>query len=393
MGRSPIYLDYNATTPVDPRVADIVMRYMVEAFGNASSADHSFGDEAQAAVSDAAAQVAALVGSEPESVVFTSGSTESANIALRGLAGAIRASRDRPLRVALMPVEHPAVLDTCADLARQELAELVWLGVDQRARLDLEQLEAACARGLDLACVMAANNEVGTLYPLRQVAAVAHEHGALVFTDATQAAGKIPIDMEEWGIDLAALSGHKIYGPKGVGALVVGGGLRLDPPLTGGGQQRGLRPGTLNVPGIAGLGEACRLRREEMSQDEPRNGELRDLLQELLEANIPSLVVNGDTDHRLAGTLHVSVPGVPNHAIIARVRDRVAISTGSACSSGIEAPSHVLRAMGLNAALLEGALRISLGKFTTGAEVEEAADVLIRAVHGVELSLRTPSAL
>lgn len=379
----PIYLDYHATTPTDPRVVEVVTRHMTEVFGNASSTDHVFGDEAEAAVVTAGKQVASLVGAEPRSIVFTSGATESINLAIQGLVRAARrAGRDK-LRIGLMPVEHRAVLDTCAALADVGLAELTLFRVDERARLDLEDFERKCHTGLDLVCVMAANNEVGTLYPIQQTVAIAHEHGALFFTDATQAAGKIPLDFTEWGIDLLALSAHKMYGPKGVGALVVAPGIRLEPVLYGGAHQRRLRSGTLNVPGIAGLGEACRLRVLEMATDEPRIAALRDRLQSLLSSTIPDLVVNGDLERRLAGNLHVSICGVPNGAVVGRLRRSVALSTGAACASGIEAPSHVLRAMGLPADRTEGALRIGIGKFTVEDEVDRAANLIACAVRQI----------
>lgn len=282
----------------------------------------------------------------------------------------------RAMRIVLTRTEHPAVLATCEHLEALGEARLDWLSVDQEACVDLDELEGICRSGVDLVVLMAANNEVGTVYPIKEAASIAHRFGALLFSDATQAAGKIAIQADEWGIDLLTLSGHKIYGPKGVGALVLGSGMQIDMVVTGGSHQRGLRPGTLNVPGIAGLGEACRLRSREMEEDEARHGRLRDELQMDLCARVPSLVVNGPRGSRLAGTLHVSFPGVPSRAMTARLGDRLAVSTGSACSSGIEAPSHVLRGMGLDEALLTGAMRISLGKFTTEGEVKAAAELL-----------------
>lgn len=382
---SPIYLDYHATTPTDLRVADAVVRHMTRVFGNPSSRDHVFGDEAEAAVADAAENVAELLGAEPREVVFTSGATEAANLALKGLALQAR----RPLRIGVTPVEHPAVLDTCRHLADQGLAELTYLRVDGRAQLDLDDFRRSCNAGLDLVAVMAANNEVGTIYPLMALAAIAREHGALIFTDATQAAGKVPLEVSRWGIDLVALSAHKMYGPKGAGALVVTSGIKLRPLIHGGQHQRGLRSGTLNVPGIVGLGEACRLRASEMHMDEPRIASLRDRLEDQLRSGYPELVVNGDVENRLAGNLHVSYPGIPNRALIARLRDRLAVSTSSACSSGIEAPSHVLQAMKLPQDCLEGALRIGIGKFTTNEEIESAAGMLTDAAQEAHAVLKS----
>jgi cysteine desulfurase len=237
--------------------------------------------------------------------------------------------------------------------------------------------------------MMAANNEVGTIYPLEQVGRIARVYGTRLFSDATQAVGKVPVRFDEWGISFLSLSAHKLYGPKGVGALIAASDAPIRPIMHGGGHQHGLRPGTLNVPGIVALGEACRLRADEMVADESAVALKRDRLQALLVATISGLVVNGDTRNRLAGNLHVSVPDVPNGAVIGRLRHRVAISTGAACSSGIEAPSHVLRAMGLPEPLLSGALRISLGKFTTDDEIAFAAESIAGAVRDARQVLGT----
>jgi cysteine desulfurase len=323
-------------------------------------------------------------------VVFTSGATESINLAVQGfLAARTKIGR---ARIVVSPVEHRAVLETCRVMARRGAAELVELHVDNRGRLDLDEIERVCAGGADLLCVMAANNEVGNVYPVSEIGAIAQRHGTEFLCDATQAAGKVPLSAEESGASYLALSAHKMYGPKGVGALVIRNSPRLRPLIFGGEQEGGLRPGTLNVPGIAGLGEACRLRRLEMEQDEPTIRRGRDHMQAVLAATVPDLVVNGDPENRLAGNLHVSIPGVPNQAIIARVRHRVAIATGSACSSGIEAPSHVLRAMHLPDPVVEGALRIGIGKFTSDAEINSATHLLISAVRDVRECLRDSAA-
>ncbi len=244
----------------------------------------------------------------------------------------------------------------------------------------LEHLEQVCKQGLSLLCVMAANNEIGNIYPVRKIGKIAQKYNISFLCDASQAVGKIPLDCEQSGITYLAISGHKFYAPKGVGALVVRKGYHLEPIIFGGGHQKGLRSGTLNVPGIVGLGEACRLRQLEMEKDEQAIALLRDKLQNLLQEKIPKLVVNGDLTSRLAGNLHVSIPGIPNSAIIARIRDRLAISTGSACSSGVAAPSHVLRAMNLSEELIEGSLRIGLGKFTTEEEIKKSAEIISNAV-------------
>lgn len=383
----PIYLDNHATTPVDPRVAGVVLHHMTVAFGNASSAGHSYGEEADAAVVQARAYVAKLVGAEPERVVFTSGATEALNLGLQGyIQHRARSGVSGPARVALPPTEHRAVLDICQALAEASLATLVWLPVDGAGRLHLEAFEAACVSGLDLACIMAANNEVGTIQPLDEVSAIARPHGVPVLTDATQAAGKIPLHFVDWGLSMLALTAHKMYGPQGAGALIVGHGISLDPVLYGGGQQGGIRPGTLNLPGIAGFGEACRLRVKEMDMDEPAIARRRDRLQSLLLERIPGIVVNGAQERRLAGNLHVSVPGALNTVVQALLHGTLALSTGSACSSGAIGSSHVLRALRMPDSLAEGALRFGLGRFTTDDEVERAAELVTtairHAVHG-----------
>jgi len=271
------------------------------------------------------------------------------------------------------------------------LAEIIFLKVDSQAQIDLDHLEKTCSKGIDLLSVMAANNEVGTIYPIQQIGEIAKNYGIPFLCDGSQAVGKIPINFSEWGITFLAISGHKFYAPKGVGALVIKRGQRLEPLIYGGGHQRGIRSGTLNVPGIVGLGEACRLRSMEMAEDEQRIAQQRNRLQSLLQDAIPHLVVNGDLEHRLAGNLHISIPGIPNSAVIARVRNQLAISTGSACSSGVETPSHVLTAMklsSLSSEVIEGALRIGLGKFTTDDEVKQAVDILISAVRTIQSVLK-----
>jgi cysteine desulfurase len=375
-----IYLDYHATTPVDSRVADRIYQYMTQEFGNASSVNHEWGDRANEAIKQAARQVSTLVGASPREIIWTSGATESINLAIQG---SLRPNPQQPHRIALLPLEHKAVLDTCQALERRGWAELVYLDVDSKGRLDLNYLEQVCAEGLSLLCVMAANNEIGNIYPIQTIGQIAKRYAVPFLCDGSQAVGKIPIHFETWGITYLAISSHKLYGPKGVGALVVRKGYHLEPLIFGGGHQKGMRSGTLNVPGIVGLGEACRLRSLEMEEDERAIAVKRDYLQRLLLEKIPGLVINGDTEHRLAGNLHISTPGIPNSAVIARIRRQLAISTGSACSSGVEAPSHVLQALGLAEDLVEGALRIGLGKFTTEDEIDQAAEILSLAVHQI----------
>lgn len=376
-----IYLDYHATTPVDPRVADLVYQFMTREFGNASSVDHDWGDRAEAAVKQAAKHVADLVGASPREVIWTSGATESINLAIQG---SLAPNPERPHHIALLPLEHKAVLDTCQALEKRGWAKLIYLKVDSQGRLDLGHLEQVCAEGLSLLCVMAANNEIGNINPIETIGQIAQRYNVPFLCDGSQAVGKIPLRFEEWGITYLALSAHKLYGPKGVGALVVRKGYPLEPLIFGGGHQRGMRSGTLNVPGIVGLGEACRLRSLEMEVDERAIGAKRDKLQKLLLESFPDLVVNGDPEHRLAGNLHLSFPGIPNSAVIARVRHQLAISTGSACASGVEAPSHVLQAIGLPEDIVDGALRMGLGKFTMDEEVDRAAEILLKATIEIQ---------
>lgn len=357
-----------------------MLHYMTEEFGNASSLDHEWGDRADAAIQQAAKQVADLIGASMREILWTSGATESINLAIQG---SLPPNPEKPHRIALLPLEHKAILDTCHALEQHGWAELIYLQVDSRGRLDLDDLEQVCSKGLSLLCVMAANNEIGNIYPIQVIAQIAQRHNIPFLCDASQAVGKIPIHFEKWGITYLAISAHKVYGPKGVGALVVRKGYHLEPLLFGGGHQKGMRSGTLNVPGIVGLGEACRLRLLEMEKDEQAIATLRDHLQQRLLESIPELVINGDIENRLAGNLHMSIPGVPNSAVIARVRSKLAISTGSACTSGIEAPSHVLHAVGLSDSLTEGALRIGLGKFTTDDDVNQAAEILSTAVKQI----------
>lgn len=379
-----IYLDYHATTPVDPRVAELMLHYMTRAFGNASSVEHEYGDEAEQAVSKSATHVAELVGASPKEVIFTSGATESINLAIQGMS--FNATTN-PCRVAVLPVEHKAVIDTCHVLAKKGIAEIINLRVDSKGRLDLQHLEQVCCNGVSLICVMAANNEIGNIYPIEIIGQIAQNYNVPFLCDASQAVGKIPIQFQKWGATYLAISAHKLYGPKGSGALVVRKGNYLEPMLFGGGHQKGLRSGTLNVPGIVGLGEACRLRRLEMHADENAIATLRNQLQDLLLNKIPGIVVNGDSISRLSGNLHISIPDIPNSAIIARTRSQLAISTGSACSSGVETPSHVLQALGLPSNVIEGALRIGLGKFTTEAEIDQTAEIISTAVRQIRQTM------
>jgi cysteine desulfurase len=362
-------------------VAAVVLEAMTTSFGNANSVEHLYGEAAADLVEEAKVAVADLVGGDAEGVYFTSGATESIGLAIRH---SLSTCQRKPMRVVISSVEHHAVLDAMAFYEQQEDVVIQRIPVDRRARLDMTALKAACRDGVDLVCVMAANNEVGTIYPIRDVVQTACDAGARSLIDATQAVGRIPINIYEWGITYLTVSGHKIYGPKGVGALVVPLQL-INCPL--GATSFGIGVGTPNVPGIVGLGKACQLRHLEMDVDEPRMAAQRDRLEEILVANINSLVVNGDPEHRLCNNLHVSVPGVPSGAVISRLWRYVSLSSGAACSSGTQDPSHVLQAMGLPEGLIEGALRIGIGKFTSDDEIERAGRYIVDAVSSARSAL------
>ncbi|MEO1020044.1 MAG: cysteine desulfurase family protein [Pseudomonadota bacterium] len=365
----PIYLDYQATTPVDQRVVTLMVEMMTTMFGNANSREHAFGLEAMEIVDTARREVASLVEASPEDVLFCSGASEGLRLAIDHF---LLARSAGPLRVVVSPVEHPAVYDALESLPT-ERTSFEEVAVNRRGQVDLESLAKQLKDPADLVCIMAANNEIGTIYPTQQIAGLARRAGALTLVDGTQAVGKIPVRYSGWGLTYLVLSAHKLYGPKGIGALV---GPRF-------GKNAWKRQATHNVPGIAGLGEACRLRQLEMKEDEALIRLRRDRLQASLLSRIPDLVVNGDPAARLAGSLHISISGVPADAILARLLDQVAISTGAACSSGAEQPSHVLAAIGLDPALAEGSMRISLGKPTSDRDIDTAIDAICYAISGV----------
>lgn len=359
----PIYLDYNATTPVDPRVLDAMLPWLKDGYGNPSS-DHVFGRRAKAAVEAARAQVAALIGARPEEIVFTGCATEANNLAILGVA------RVRPGPMSYSAVEHPSV----AAPMRQEGATNI--PVDATGRIDSGTLEIAT--GTVLVSVMLANNEVGTVQPIRAIADRAHAAGALMHVDAAQAAGKILVDVDALGADLLTLAGHKFYAPKGVGALYVRASTEIAPIQFGAGHERGWRPGTENVPHLVALGEAARIARSELAEESVRLTRLRDDLHGLLVAAIPGLYLNGHATERLPNTLNVSFPGVPGWQVLERA-PALAASTGSACHAGQHAVSGVLAAMAFDAARAAGAVRLSVGRFTTAAEITAAAEALITA--------------
>ena len=376
--KKPVYLDYHATTPVDPRVLERMLPYFTERFGNAASRSHSFGWEAEKAVDRARRQVAALAGATPREIVFTSGATESNNLALKGV---MEACRSRGNHLVTMATEHKAVLDPARRLERLG-CRLTVLPPEPDGRLSLDCLRAALAPDTVLVSVMAANNEIGVLQPVAEIGALCRERGVFFHCDAAQAFGKIPIHVERDAIDLLSLTAHKLYGPKGIGALYVrqrNPRVPLAAQMDGGGHEAGLRSGTLNVPAIVGFGEACALAGEEMAGEAARLSALRDRLRQKLQAGIEGVAVNGSLDHRLPGNLNVSFAGVEGDALLLTVPD-LALSTGSACSSASVEPSHVLRALGVGEERARGALRFGLGRWTTAEEVDYAAGRILEAV-------------
>jgi cysteine desulfurase len=373
----PIYLDYNATTPVDPAVADAMQPYLHDAFGNPSSA-HAFGVHAKQAVDRARRQVAELIGAAPGELVFTGCATEANNLALLGVA---RALVGRKRHLVISAVEHPAVNAPAAFLATQGW-ELSIVPVDSTGRVDPAAVAAAMREDTALVSIMHANNEVGTIQPVREIAGLAHARGVLCHTDAAQSVGKIPVNVAALDVDLLSLAGHKFYATKGVGALYVRPGTEIDPVLFGAGHERGLRPGTENVPAIVGLGQAAVLAKAHLESSQERVCRLRDRLHARLDEGIDGLVLNGHREERLPNTLHVSFPGITGRELLARASDTVAASVGSACHSEHDAVSGVLAAMGCDATRAAGAVRLSVGRMTTTDEVDRAARSLVDAWRG-----------
>ena len=369
--RKPVYLDYHATTPVDPRVLERMLPWFHDRFGNAASRSHAYGWEAEKAVDQARRRIAGLAGAAPREVVFTSGATESNNLALKG---AMEAYAAQGRHLVTMATEHKAVLDPAHRLERQGF-RLTVLAPAENGLLDLERLRAAIEPETVLVSVMHANNEIGVIQPVREIGGICRERGVLFHCDAAQSFGKIPVDMEHDGIDLLSVSAHKLYGPKGVGALMVRRRhprVRLAAQMDGGGHEAGMRSGTLNVPAIVGFGEACAIAAEEMAGESGRVGALRDRLRDRLLAGLPGVLVNGAMAPRLAGNLNVSIEGVEGDALLMAMPD-LALSTGSACSSATVEPSHVLRSLGIGEERARGALRFGLGRWTTAEEIDYAA--------------------
>jgi len=377
--KSRIYMDNNATTPVDPRVLDAMLPYFKEKFGNAASRNHSFGWEAKKAVDEAREQVASVIGASVKEIVWTSGATESNNIAVKGVA---HTYAKKGLHIITQATEHKAVLDPCGYLEKQGY-DVTYLPVSKTGLIDLDKLASAIREDTILVSIMLANNEIGTLQPIEKIGPLCKEKGILFHTDATQAFGKIPIDVGVMGIDLLSASGHKIYGPKGVGLLYVrrrNPRVRCEPVLHGGGHERGMRSGTLNVPGIVGFGSAAQIAQEEMATETIRLKKLRDRLWEGIHSQLDDIQRNGDPVHCLPNTLNVSFAYVEGESLMMGM-DHVAVSSGSACTSASLEASYVLKALGVGDELTHSSIRFSLGRFNTSDEIEETIEQVVSAVR------------
>ncbi|MBW4889778.1 IscS subfamily cysteine desulfurase [Mucilaginibacter sp. HMF5004] len=380
----PIYLDNNATTPMDPRVLEAMLPYFTNKFGNAASRNHPFGWVAEEAVDYAREQVAKLIGANEKEIIFTSGATESDNL---GIKGVFEMYKEKGNHIITCTTEHKAVLDTCKHLEKQG-ARVTYLPVQSDGLLDLALLEQHMTNETILVCIMYGNNEIGVIQPVKEIAAIAHKFGALFMTDATQAVGKIPVDVIKDGIDILAMSAHKMYGPKGIGALYVrrkNPRVKVTAQMDGGGHERGMRSGTLNVPGIVGLGKACELCLQDMEADTIRLSALRDKLEAALTVMEESYV-NGNVNHRLPHVANISFKYVEGEGLMMAMKD-LAVSSGSACTSASLEPSYVLKSLGLSDDLAHSSIRFGLGRFTTEEEVDYAVKVTMDAVnHLRELS-------
>ncbi len=387
MLKLPIYLDHNATTPCDPRVVEAMVPYFTNAFGNAASRNHPFGWQAEEAVDYAREQVAKLIGADPKEIIFTSGATEGDNLAIKGVYE-MYASKGN--HIITCNIEHKAVLDTCRNLEKDG-AEITYLDVKPNGLIDLAALEAAIKPTTILIAIMYANNEIGTVMPMREISAIARKHGVLVFTDGVQAVGKIPVDVNKDGIDLMAFTAHKMYGPKGVGALYVrrkNPRVKVTAQIDGGGHERGMRSGTLNVPGIVGFGKACEICLQEMESDAKRISQLRDKLENAL-LKVEESYLNGDKESRLPHVTNISFKYVEGEGLMMGFNKNIALSSGSACTSASLEPSYVLKALGLGDDLAHSSLRFGLGRFTT----EEQIDYTIEHVTNTVNKLREMSPL
>ncbi len=383
----PIYLDHNATTPCDPRVVDAMIPYFTQSFGNAASRNHPFGWQAEEAVDYAREQVAKLVGADPKEIIFTSGATEGDNLAIKGVYE-MYASKGN--HIITCNIEHKAVLDTCKHIEK-EGGEVTYLKVKPNGLIDLPELEAAIKPTTILIAIMYANNEIGTVNPVKEISAIARKHGVLFFSDAVQAVGKVPVDVNKDGIDLLTFSAHKMYGPKGVGALYVrrkNPRVKVTAQIDGGGHERGMRSGTLNVPGIVGFGKACEIARTEMAEETARVSKLRDKLENAL-LQVEESYLNGDKEQRLPHVTNISFKYVEGEGLMMGFNKNIPVSSGSACTSASLEPSYVLKALGLGDDLAHSSLRFGLGRFTK----EEEIDYTIEQVTNTVNKLREMSPL
>ena len=369
MVKLPIYMDNHATTPLDKRVLEAMLPYFTERFGNAASRNHSFGWEAEEAVDKARGQIAGLIHAQSKEIIFSSGATESDNLAIKGV---LEFYKEKGNHIITCVTEHKAILDSCRALERGGKATVTYLPVDKYGMIDPEAVRKAITDKTVLITVMYANNEVGTIHPIAEIGKIAKEKGIVFHSDATQAVGKIPVDVEKDGIDLMSLSGHKIYGPKGIGAIYVrskGPRVRLTPQMDGGGHERGMRSGTLNVTGIIGLGKACEIAGDEMLEENRRLHELRDKLQAGIFERLDEVYLNGHPTERLPGNLNVSFAYVEGESLLMGISD-IAVSSGSACTSATLEPSYVIRALGTDEELAHSSIRFGLGRFNTEEEVD-----------------------
>ena len=389
MERDPIYMDNQATTPVDPRVIEAMVPFLGEIYGNAASRNHAFGWAAEEAVDRGRSQIANLVGARPKEIIFTSGATESDNLAIKGVA---EFYADKGNHIITAVTEHKAVLDTCQALERANLAEVTYLPVDQYGRVDVDDVKKAIRAETILISLMYANNEIGTLHPIRAIGALAKERGILFHCDATQGVGKIPVNVDEDGIDLMSMSAHKMYGPKGCGALYVrsrGPRVRLRAQMHGGGHERGMRSGTLNVAGIVGFGKACELCGQELEAEAGRLMSLRQRLYTGLTENLEEVYLNGHPTERIPGNLNLSFSYVEGESFLMGLNREIALSSGSACTSATLEPSYVLKALGVGEELAHTSIRFGLGRFNTAEDV----DYVVRRVSEVVVRLREMSPL
>ncbi len=374
----PIYMDNHATTPVDPRVLEAMLPYFTEKFGNAASRNHSFGWAGEEAVESARQQVASLINATAKEIIFTSGATESDNLMIKGVA---EMYREKGNHIITQAIEHKAVLDTCKRLEKEGY-EVTYLPVQKDGRVDPEDVRKAIKPTTILISIMYANNEIGSINPIAEIGKIAKEHGIIFATDGVQAIGKIPVDVQKDNIDLLAISAHKLYGPKGVGALYVrrrNPRVQLSAIIDGGGHERGMRSGTLNVPGIVGLGKACEIAQKEMVEESKRLSGLRDRLKTKLEAKLDETFINGSLEHRLPHNLNMSFAYVEGESLLMGIND-IAVSSGSACTSATLEPSYVLKALGVGEDLAHTSIRFGLGRFTTEEEVDYVVDKMVQVV-------------